>query len=85
MAAFEFAEFAVALGVEVAQIGMEFAWAVVCLVPAVVVVMGALLSAVFVQGVWTASDVEPVVVLGTESTFGLGPWARIGAVFGMDI
>lgn len=64
---------------------MEFAWAVVCLGPAVVVVMGALLAAVFVQGVWDASDVEPVVALGTGSVFGLGPWARIGAVFGLDI
>lgn len=57
----------------------------VCLGPAAVVVMGALLAAVFVQGVWAASDVEPVAVLGTGSMFGFGLWARIGAVFGLDI
>lgn len=40
-AASEAAEFAVALGAEVAQTGMEFAWTVVCFGSAVVVVIGA--------------------------------------------
>lgn len=84
-AAFESAEFAVALGAEVAQTGMEFAWAVVCLGSAVVVVMGALLAAASAHGVWAAGDVEAVAVLGTGSAFGLGTWARIGAAFGLDI
>lgn len=39
----------------------------------------------FVQDVWAANDVEPVAVLETGAVFGLGPWARIGAAFELDI
>lgn len=85
VAVFGFAEFVVALGAEVGRTGMEFAWVAVCLGSAVVVVMGALLVDASARGVWAAGDVEAVAVLGTGSAFGLGPGARIGAAFGLDI